>query len=221
MSIVDSRIADGLKLNYQTTQTFNFDRTLTWRQATFPEIRFGPIRATNTVMLVGHLADYSEFNRNVDAIIGVDLLKLSNFTVDFDTHKVIFRSFNQAIPAGAGEPLSNCIFLEIRVRDQPIRLIVDTGFPGILLFEERLIRNVPSLEVPEKHVKVILGDRLHAKQATLRGIAIGSSRRDVTVLLAKSPSADVLPGIVGVAGIPALNAHRVNFNFVNGTLSWE
>ena len=81
--------------------------------------------------------------------------------------------------------------------------------------------NVAGSRSPGETLKVILGDRLQAKQATLRGTAIGSSRRDVIVLLAKSPAADVLAGIVGVAGIPALNAHRVNFNFVNRTLSWE
>jgi predicted aspartyl protease len=221
MSIVDSKIADGLKLDSQTIQSFNFDRTLTWRQATFPNLSFGPIRAANVVMLVGHLADYSKFNRNVDAIIGTDLLKLSNFTIDFDAKKVVFHSFNEAIPAATIDPLSSCIFLEIRVHDHPIRLVVDTGFPGILLFEERLITAVPNLDIPGRPLKVIMGEKLHAKQTTLRGIAIGSVRRDVTVLLVQSPAADVLPGVVGVAGIPALNAHRVNFNFVEGMISWE
>jgi predicted aspartyl protease len=220
-SIVDSRIADGLKLNYQATQSFNFDRTLSWRQAAFPEVRFGPIRADKTVMLVGDLANYAEFTRSVDAIIGMDLLKLSNFTIDFDTRKVVFHSFNQDIPAGTGDPLSNCLLLEIRVQDHPIQLVLDTGFQGILLFEERLIKTVPGLEVPEKQRKVIVGDRLHAKQTKLRDIAIGSSSQDVTILLAKSPAADVLPGIVGVAGISALNAHRVNFNIAERTISWE
>ena len=73
ISIVDSKIADKLSLNRQTTQTFNFDRMLNWQQAVIPEVRFGPTRAANVVMRVGHLAEYSEFARNADAIIGTDL----------------------------------------------------------------------------------------------------------------------------------------------------
>jgi len=221
MSIVDCRIADGLKLDSRTTQSFNFDRTLTWRQATFPNVSFGPIRAANITMLVGHLEDYSKFSRSVDAIIGIDLLKSSNFTIDFDTKKVVFHTFNEAIPAATVDPLSSCIFLEIRVHGHPIRLIVDTGFHGILLFEERLNAAVPNLDTQEGPLKVIVGEKLHAKQTTLRGVAIGSIRRDLIAVLVQSPAADVLPGIVGVAGIPALNARRVNFNFVEGTISWE
>src|SRR5882757_4607503 len=61
MSVVDSKIADDLKLHREPTQSFNFDRTLAWDQAAIPDVRFGPITATNIVMLVGSLGRYSEF----------------------------------------------------------------------------------------------------------------------------------------------------------------
>ena len=38
-------------------------------------------------------------------------------------------------------------------------------------------------------------------------------RRDLSVLLIKAPAPDTLPGIFGVIGTSALNAHRVNCNF--------
>ena len=170
---------------------------------------------------MGRLAEYSQFARNVDAIIGLDLLRLSNFTIDYDARKIIFHSFTPGAPTTPGNPLSNGLFLEIRVQDQPIRLIVDTGFPGILLFEERLRTSVSALAVAEHASSVTMGERLHATQTTLRGVVIGRTRRDVPVLLAKAPASNMLPGIVGIIGIAALNAHRVNLNFANRTLTWE
>jgi hypothetical protein len=56
---------------------------------------------------------------------------------------------------------------------------------------------------------------------TLHGVAIGPTDKDVSVLLMKSPPPDMLPGIVGIVGIAALNARRVNIDFARGTLSWE
>jgi predicted aspartyl protease len=221
ISTVDSKIADRLKLKRLATESFNFDRKLTWEQATFPEVRFGPNRATNIVMLVGHLAQYSEFARNADAIIGLDLLRLSNFTVDYNARKIIFHSLVQATAAPPNNPLSNFLFLEILVQGHPVRLIVDTGFPGILVFEERLLRSVPDLTSADTAWNVTMGGRLHAKQTTLHGVVIGPTRRDVSVLLMKAPSTDMLPGIVGVVGITALNARRVNFNFPERSLTWE
>jgi predicted aspartyl protease len=221
ISIIDSRVADKLSLKLQPTETFSFDRRLSWQQATFPEIGFGPTRATQVVMLVGHLADYSDFGRNVDAIIGIDLLKLSNFSIDFNASRIIFHSFNHTPSVASPDPLRNCLFLEMRVHDRPIRLVVDTGFPGILLFEERLVTAVPDLDVGDKHLNVILGGRLRAKETTLRGVFIGSVRRDAAVLLAKAPASDVLPGVVGVIGTSPLRSHKVNFDFIKRTISWE
>ena len=145
ISIVDSKIASKLSLSRQPTQTFNFDRMLTWQQAIIPEVRFGPARAVNVVMRVGHLAEYSEFARNADAIIRTDLLKLANFTIDYDARKIIFHSLNPPTPAIG--PLSNCLFLDILIQGRPVRLIADTGFPGILLFKERLLASVPNLTI--------------------------------------------------------------------------
>lgn len=220
ISMVDSKIADRLKLERHSTESFNFDRKLSWEQATFPEVRFGPNRATNIVKLVGHLAKYSEFARNADAIIGLDLLRLSNFTVDYDAKKIIFHSPAQATAAPPNNPLSKFLFLEILVQGHSVRLVVDTGFAGILVFEERLRMSVPELAV-DTVLNVTMGGRLHAKQTTLHRVVIGATRGDVSVLLTKAPSTDTLPGIVGVVGITALNARRVNFNFPERSLTWE
>jgi predicted aspartyl protease len=220
-SVVDSKIADDLKLHREPTQSFNFDRKLAWDQAAIPGVRFGPITAINTVMLVGSMAKYSEFARNVDAIIGLDLLQLQNFTVDYTSKKIVFRP-----PANRHAPLqddvlTNGLTLQIRIQGHPVRLIVDTGFPNILLFEERLSARVPELGTTRSVSNVTLGERLHAKATNLRGVAIGPTNRDVPVLLIQAPPPEILPGIDGVMGISALKARRVHFNFTERTLSWE
>ena len=221
MSIVDSKIADGMKLHREPAESFNFDRNLAWDQASIPEVRFGPITAVDTVMLVGPLAKYSEFACNVDAIIGLDLLRQRNFTVDYAVKKIIFHPAASGPPRFRDEPLASSLTLLIQIQGHPVRLIVDTGFPGILLFEERLFGRVPELKTARDVSRVRLGERLHTKAATLRGVAIGSNSGDASVLLAKAPPPEILPGIDGVAGIAALKARRVHFNFAETTLSWD
>ena len=90
ISMVDQRIAQKLKLDAHPAQSFNFDRNLQWETATIPEVQFGPIRAANVAVLVGDLARYSEFAGKADAIIGMDLLNLSNLTIDFAAGNLIF-----------------------------------------------------------------------------------------------------------------------------------
>jgi predicted aspartyl protease len=92
ISIVDQRLVEKLKLDSGAAKSFNFDRNLEWDTATVPEVQFGPIRAANVAVLVGDLARYSEFAKKADAIIGMDLLKLSDVTIDFDARNLIFDS---------------------------------------------------------------------------------------------------------------------------------
>jgi predicted aspartyl protease len=221
ISVVDRKIADKLNLELHPAESLSFDRKLRWESATIPEVQFGPVHAINAVTLVGNLAEYSEFARNADAIIGMDLLQLSNLSIDFDTRKIIFHSFAQKAPAVRGEPLSNCLILEVQVQGHPVRLIVDTGLPGVLFYEERLRKHVPVLRTAGSVSRVTMGGRLLAKQAILPDVLLGEKYGDVSVLLVQSPPPEMLPGIDGIVGIAPLKAHHVDFDFSSKTLSWN
>jgi predicted aspartyl protease len=221
ISMVGQRVAEKLKLDAHTAQSFNFDRNLQWETATLPEVQFGPIRAGNVVVLVGDLARYSEFAGKADAIIGMDLLRLSNVAIDFGAGVLIFDHTPQKAYLAGGDPMTKCLVVELQVQDRPVHLLVDTGMPGILLYEERLRKRVPSLRTAGSLKNATMGGRMPVKQATLPDVVFGHRTREVPVLLLPSPAADMLPGIDGIVGISALQARRVHFDFSNKTLSWE
>ena len=172
-------------------------------------------------MLVGNLASYSEFARNADAIIGMDLLQLISFTVDFGARKLVFDPTVQRAYLASGDPMAECMILELQVQGRPVHLIVDSGLSGIMLYEERLRKRVPNLRTAGTLRNVTMGGRVQAKEATLPDVLLGKTNRDVSVLLVPSPAADVLPEIDGIVGIDALRAHRVHFDFEGKTLLWE
>jgi Aspartyl protease len=120
-----------------------------------------------------------------------------------------------------GDPMTKCLVVELQVQDRPIHLLVDTGLPGILLYEERLREKVPALRTAGSPKNATMGGRTPVKQATLPDAVFGHRTRQVPVLLLQSPAAETLPGIDGIVGISALQARRVHFDFSNKTLSWE
>jgi hypothetical protein len=172
-------------------------------------------------MLVGHLAGYSEFAKNADAIIGMDLLKLRNFTIDFDAKKIAFHPAAQKAYVAPGDPMAECLFVDIQIQGRPVRLILDTGFPGLLLYEDRVRSRVPGLRTKGAAVNVSMVGRMQAKQVILPDLLFGKANRDVSTLLLPAPGAGMLPGVDGVVGLPALQAHRIHFDFVARTLRWE
>jgi predicted aspartyl protease len=111
ISIVDSRIADKIKLERSPAESVSFDRRLTWETTTVPEVEFGQIKVQNLRMLVGRLAEYSEFAKRADAIIGMDLLKLRDISVDYDSRKIIFHPNHRKHTPATGESLSECLIL--------------------------------------------------------------------------------------------------------------
>ena len=118
-------------------------------------------------------------------------------------------------------PAHQCPVLEVQVQGHPIRLLVDTGLSGIVLYEERLRKQVLGLRTAGHVVDVTMGGRVHAKQATLPDVLLGKTNRDIPVLLVPSPATDMLPGIEGIIGVTLLQAHRVYFDFPNRSLRWD
>jgi predicted aspartyl protease len=221
ISIVGQRVAQKLRLDAHRAQSFNFDRNLQWETSTVPEVQFGPVRAANVQVLVGDLARYSAFAGKADAIIGLDLLQLSNFTIDFGAGHLIFDPGPPKTYLAGGDPMTKCLIVELQVQDRPVHLIVDTGLQGILLYEERLRRSVPGLRTSGSIKNATMGGRAPVKQVTLPDVIFGEGNREVPVVFLPSPAPDMLAGIDGVVGIAALQARRVHFDFSGKMLSWE
>jgi predicted aspartyl protease len=221
ISIVGQKTAQKLKLEAHQAQSFNFDRNLQWETATVPEVQFGPIRAANVAVLVGDLARYSEFAGKADAIIGMDLLRLSNFTIDYSARHLIFDPEAQKAYLAGGDPMAKILIVELQVQGRPVHLIVDTGLPSILVYEDRLRKAVPGLRTLGSIKNASMGGRLPVKQAILPDVVFGNRSRQVPVGFLPTPAEETLPGIDGIVGVAALQARRVHFDFSEKTLSWE
>jgi predicted aspartyl protease len=170
---------------------------------------------------VGDLARYSEFASKADAIIGMDLLRLSDLTVDFGAGKLLFDLTEPRTYLSGADPMTQCLIVELQIQDRPVHLIVDTGSQGILLYEERLRKTVPELRTAAGVKNATMGGRVRVKQATLPDVRVGHRSREVQVTFLQSPAAGTLPGIDGIVGIGALQARRVHFDFSGKTLTWE
>jgi predicted aspartyl protease len=221
ISIVGQRVAQKLRLDTHRAQSFNFDRNLQWETATVPAVQFGPVRAANVQVLVGDLARYSEFAGKADAIIGLDLLQLSNFTIDFGAGHLIFDPGPPKAYLVGGDPMTKCLIVELQVQERPVHLMIDTGLQGIFLYEERLRRSVPGLRTSGSIRNATMGGRVPVKQATLPDVVFGEGNREVPVVFLPSPATDMLAGIDGLVGVAALQARRVHFDFSGKKLSWE
>jgi hypothetical protein len=169
-------------------------------------------------MLVGNLAEFSTFADGADAIIGSDLLSLTNFTIDYDTKTLIFQPLKRSL---SGHARAMGLILELRLQGHPIDLLLDTGIEGIVLFTDRLLERIPNLFMQDQIEAVMIGRWSHARLRSLPAMYLGSKAMDSKVYLLQGPPADVVPGFVGYLGASSLKAHRIECDIANNLFSWR
>src|SRR5262249_24111849 len=92
-SAMDTKLADRLSLTRQEGTVLNFDQAVKVGWATAPELQLGPLKARNLRMIVTSLNQVSEFADGIDAIIGLDILRLCrSLRIDFARERLTFRT---------------------------------------------------------------------------------------------------------------------------------
>jgi hypothetical protein len=217
-SVVDRKIAEKLTLRRRPGKVFNFDKIVPVEWADFSEVQFGPIEVHKASLMVADLVNFSKFRERVDAIIGLDLLCASReMLIDYEAHKVIFHAGTSSMDTSAPR-CPPFLTMDVFVQGHLLRLMVDTGMEGILLYEERLKR-FPNLRLEHAKGGEHVG-YLHVMSAKLPGVWLGSSESEPMIFLMKGPPGDVV-GIDGYLGMQPLNAHQIEFNFETNTLAWK
>src|SRR5277367_6826339 len=102
-TLVDQGIATQLGLPVRPTRLLHFGTSVPAGRAMIPVIRYGPIGVTNLEVGTADLSFTGTFGTHLDAIIGVDLLRLNSFSVDFRAKTISF---------GTPEPDANALDMD-------------------------------------------------------------------------------------------------------------
>jgi hypothetical protein len=220
-SVIDRRIANRFSIVRRSKQVFNFDRYVRVEWAEFPDLHFGSIVARNVSMMVTELAKSSGLIGDADAVIGLDLLTTSSAIGIFYDSKMLVLKPRFANARGTAEGATpECVTVQAMIQGHPIRLILDTGMDGVLLYEDRIRKLVPDLRLADVQENAHMG-RLQGKTARLHGLRLDSQDSDAKVFLMNGPREELLPGIVGYLGISPLKAKRIEVDFEGKTLRWH
>jgi predicted aspartyl protease len=217
-TVVSRKIADQLAVSREAGSVINFQRKLPAEWARFPEVQVGPIVATDARMMVADLNQYSEFAKDIDAIAGLDLLsRCQRVQIDYEAKLVAFQARNGA----SQDPLFQAkgIFVTLMLHDQPVHLLVDTGFQEIALFEERLGPRMHGRDV-QQLAPVKIGS-LVGGVVRFPELQLGSVGPNPPVFLVRGKTEAVPAGMDGYLGPRALGAKRIELDFGSMMLRWQ
>jgi len=223
-SVVDQRIARRLKLASQKDRLSVFNGSVEAERVVLPSLELGPLRAESLPVLVEDLSSLGRaLGVAVDGMIGLDVLGRSNFSIDYPKKRLRFGPFDQpgAVPAIPFEIGPGYLTVQIELERTPVRLMVDTGAPDLILFERHVRDRLPGIELLSQKVSGNLGGEVRLRRAKLHRATCGGTSLPLERASLMLQAADTPPDLDGLLGLASLGAKRVGFDFKNRTMSWE
>src|SRR5277367_3195827 len=162
-TVVDSKIAAQLSLPLHKTKVLDFDRSVKVDSATLPDLQLGSLTISNLPVIVGDLAQFTEYASGIDGIIGLDVLRSTqSLLINYRLNTLTLRTTANTSIAPRTSP--QALVLSLPVQGRRVRLILDTGLQGMLLYSDRLRTNIPQLKLIDKISNAHEG-RLSGEQA--------------------------------------------------------
>ena len=130
---------------------------------------------------------------------GLELLWGSKISIDFASKKMLVSS-SPMEGTSSSHPGEILVTITAEVQGSPVRLLVDTGMPRILFYDDRLRKRLPHFETDNLKA-VAIGQVMFANEGMVRRIKLGPAEiQHPKVLFFLSAPAGFPENIDGVLG---------------------
>lgn len=221
-TVIDRRLARQLGLVARHRKVVNFDKLITVECADLPEIAFGPDAATNLLVLVEDLRYLQTGQGSVDGILGLDLLRRTNFLVDYAKGRVVFgttgTSDMQAVPMRLTQSL---LSVEAHLNGRSVWMIADTGLLRPMIYERGLDVLLENNRI-QGHVRSqSMGGWVDNRVSTVLQFRLGGQDLEREVLFVSAPADNRFDDLAGYLGPASLKAKQVLFDFDSHQFRWK
>jgi hypothetical protein len=205
----------------RTRRVVNLDRVLNEEVVDVPDFQLGPISISTLPMMLNGLEYLGPEATTVDAVIGLDVLRLKSLTIDFARKRILFgqaSALRFSVPLEINSPY---ISVEARSNGRPLRLLLDTGVRSILLYRDRVSDRMSKVQVTRTIAASSLGGTASLDLVTLPRVQLGQHDLDRRAVMSDKSPTGFLPGIDGYLSLNSLGARICGISWEEGMLSWE
>jgi predicted aspartyl protease len=219
-TVISPYIADKLKLQgkiYKKVRSGHC-KSLMLRLVSLPEVRVGSLRSNSTQALV---TDLNFRGIRIDAILGLDLVKQKNFTIDYQTNRIVFdKVINSDFYIHFPRSL-HFVMVVMKIDGQKLLLKVDTGLSGLILFENRINCKLNMTKSNNRRYVQHVAGTTSLQRVFLTDASLGGSHWSKLSAHLMETHSEASSGLSGLIGLKELGINRISFDFEHGILSWE
>jgi predicted aspartyl protease len=202
----------GLRPKGEKFEINAFGRVSRAQRAVLRGLRIGPV-LTSVVIFV---ADLSWLG--VDAIIGLDVLRRQNLTIDYEGRTLAFGHKTQLRDSVTFENDGALVMIRANVHGHPVRLAIDTGSKTLCLYHGRRAGWTNKFRVRQQMGGHFLGGNRRLREVVIPSVELGSCRwNGLGGLIEDVPNQPM----DGVLGLVSLKLKQVHFDFENHIMSWN
>jgi len=200
-SIIDQKITHKLGLPEEPRRVNLSQKSVQTRLVVLPSLVLGPLRAESLPVLTQDLSYFQKvLGYRVDAIVGMDVLRKSSFSINYRTKEMLFGPVDGLRFSSPFETDTPVVTIRMESQHRQLRLVVDTlGTERVMdasgTFQLRRVR------IPEVYLgKVNIGSQI---------AFVVDDRKD---------DGDYFDGVLGVRG-PQF--WKIAFDFEHRRFCWE
>jgi hypothetical protein len=220
-SVVDQKIALDLKLAEQPERVNLWNKSVQAGQVVIPSLSLGPVRVDSIAVLSEDLSFLQKaLGFKVHAIVGLDVLRKSSFTINYKTKEILFgspESLTYSVPFDTDTPV---VTVRMGFQDRRLRMVVDSGGPDLTLFRSR-VSEPAGLQTLGTETVADAGGTFQRTKVRIPELYLGEETVGTQTAFLVDDRKDEGDDFDGVLGVRGLQLWRVAFDFENRRFSWN
>lgn len=157
----------------------------------------------------------------VEAIVGMDVLATTNFTIDYEHRKILFNDTladGFSVPLESGPPL---VTVAVTIGAQKLSMLLGSGASGLMLFKSRAGSDrLPGVRLLDSAMGRNLERLFSVDQLFLQDVQMGPAKLDFKTATIAEDWPEWDSTFDGLIGVSALKFKRVTFDFQAGLFRW-
>jgi predicted aspartyl protease len=220
-NVVDQKIAHNLGLAEQPARVTLSNHSVQTRIVVLPSLVLGPIRVESLPVLTQDLSFFQHsLGHKVDAIVGLDVLRKSSFSINYRTKEILFgpiEGLSFSAPFETDTPIVT-IGMEIQTRQK--RIMIDTGTPDLMLFRSRM-PDSSGLQPLGTEKVMDVGGTFQRRKVRIPDVYLGKEKIGSQIAFVVDDQKDDGDNFDGVLGVRGAQFWKIAFDFEHRRFCWE